>query len=107
MQALAQALDAIDGLPMHELTVSKIVAHTSASRRTLEHSFRDQLGMSPAAYRKATRLKALNRDFLLAEAGSTSVRDICRQHGFIQLGQLAADYRRHFGELPSANLQRS
>ena len=35
------------------------------------------------------------------------VQDIAPEFGFWHMGQLASDYKRHFGELPSESLIRS
>jgi len=34
------------------------------------------------------------------------VKEIAIEHGFVELGRFAGDYRRMFGELPSETLQR-
>lgn len=106
MKALEKAMELIRWLPPEDIRIPDLVAQVGVSRRTLENAFRDGFGVSPAAYLKAGRLQALNRDLLEATYGGASVASICVQHGFTQLGQLAADYRAMFGELPSVTLQR-
>jgi AraC family ethanolamine operon transcriptional activator len=107
MKPLVQVMELIGQRPPPTLGVAELVAQAGVSRRTLEHAFRDGLGMSPAAYLKATRLRALHKDFLAADPGITSVHGVCSAHGFTHEGQLAADYRKLFGELPFATLRRT
>jgi AraC family ethanolamine operon transcriptional activator len=106
MKALEKAIEIIRGQATDTLCISDLVSHTGVSRRTLESAFQDGVGVSPAAYLKATRLRALNRHLLQAARDESSVAHICQQHGFRHLGQLAADYRAMFGELPSVTLRR-
>jgi len=107
MKTLEDAMELINQRPPQDVGVLDLVAHTHVSRRTLEHAFQDGMGVSPGAYLKAARLKALNRNLLVVDSGETSVDSVCTQHGFSHLGQLAADYRAMFGELPSVTLRRS
>jgi AraC family ethanolamine operon transcriptional activator len=107
LKTLGKAMELINQRPPQDLCVSDLVAQIGVSRRTLEHAFRDGVGVSPAAYLKANRLRALNQDLLIAGSDETSVASLCAQHGFGHLGQTAADYRAMFGELPSVTLRRS
>ena len=76
------------------------------SERTLEYSFRDQLGMPLAGYRRLRRLHGARRDLSAAEAG-TKVGDVALRWGFWQLGRFAVQYRALFDERPSETLRRS
>ena len=107
LKTLGKAMELIDQRPSQDLSVSDLVAQVGVSRRTLEHAFQDGVGVSPAAYLKASRLRALNHDLLIGGSEEISVASVCAQHGFGHLGQLAADYRAMFGELPSVTLRRS
>jgi AraC family ethanolamine operon transcriptional activator len=106
MQILKRSIDLIEQLPVPEVSIPELTERVGVSRRTLEHAFQDGLDMSPAAYLKAMRLKALNKQLLICERGDTSVATLCKEQGFRHLGQAAADYRAMFGELPSATLRR-
>lgn len=106
MKALEKALELIRWQATGKLCTSDLVSQTGVSRRTLESAFQEGIGVSPAAYLKATRLRALNRNLLQTARDESSVANICQQHGFSHLGQLAADYRAMFGELPSVTLRR-
>lgn len=85
-----------------DLTVSRpigeIATGLGVSRRTLEHAFDECVNMGPGRFRKLLRLNHARR--LLTE-GSSTVTDAAMASGLPHLGRFAADYRTHFGELPS------
>jgi len=100
-RARAYALDrAVDGA-----TVTGMREASGASWRTLDYAFRERLGVTPQGFLKAIRLDAL-RKALLAADSSARIVDVATEHGFWHMGQLAADYRAQFGELPSSTLTR-
>lgn len=70
------------------------------SDRTLRLAFRERFGLGPMAYFKYLRLNAV-RSRLRADPAA-GVADAARAYGLHHLGNFAADYRRLFGELPSA-----
>jgi AraC-like DNA-binding protein len=74
--------------------------------RTLETHFKMFLGTTPLGWVRRMRL-ARARQELLHASPPTSVTDVALANGFSQLGRFAGQYRRLFGELPSATLQRS
>ena len=72
-----------------------------SSPRKLAYCFRDILGVSPARYQRAIRLNNLRRALKSAHDRQLGIQDIAARWGFYHMGQLAADYRRQFGESPS------
>jgi len=106
LKVLVEAKELIDQERKQNLSVLDLVEYTGVSRRTLEYAFHDGLGIAPAAYLKAGRLRALSRELLRRNGAETSVASLCKKFGFGHLGQVAADYRDMFGELPSATLGR-
>jgi AraC family ethanolamine operon transcriptional activator len=107
MIALNRAMDVIEHTPPPQLCMASLVEQAGVSRRTLEYAFQDSLGLSPANYIKALKLRALHKELLTGETCFASVAGLSAQHGFSHAGQLAVDYRSMFGELPSATLRRS
>lgn len=107
MKILVKARERIDQGGGQDLSVLDLVEYTGVSRRTLEYAFHDGLGVAPAVYLKAGRLRALSRELLQRDSAETSVASLCKAHGFSHLGQAAADYREMFGELPSVTLRRN
>jgi AraC family ethanolamine operon transcriptional activator len=76
------------------------------SRRWLQWSFNEVMGIGPWAYLHTMRLNGARR-MLLSAAPQTKVKDVVEAYGFWHLSRFSRDYRRHFGELPSQTLHRS
>ena len=76
------------------------------SRRWLQWSFNEVLGVGPWSYLHLMRLNGARRMLLHARPG-TKVNDAVEAFGFWHLSRFSRDYRRHFGELPSQTLQRA
>jgi AraC-like DNA-binding protein len=74
--------------------------------RTLNETFRRELGISPAAFMKGYRLFRVHRMLWWADPALVGVTDVANTFGFWHMGQFAADYRKLFGELPSETLRR-
>jgi AraC-like DNA-binding protein len=74
--------------------------------RTLETHFKLFLGTTPLGWVRRMRLSQARQRFLRS-AGKGTVTDVAVATGFNQLGRFAAQYRKVFGELPSATIQRS
>ncbi len=106
-QAIARAARALVRESHEELpSVADLCRHTGASLRTLEYAFQECVGVSPSRYLKTVRLERVRRALLDSGPG-VRVGDIANRWGFWHLGQLAADYRRRFGELPSETARAS
>ncbi|MBE0591350.1 MAG: helix-turn-helix domain-containing protein [Gemmatimonadales bacterium] len=89
------------------VTVEDLCRELGVSRRTLQYSFREVLRVNPVGYLRALRLNGVRRSLKAAADGrSGSVQDIAAHWGFWHLSHFACDYRRMFGELPSATLNR-
>ena len=63
--------------------------------------FRERFGISPKAYLRERRLNGLREELRACDPNVTTVVAVAHRWGFWHLGQLARDYRRLFGELPS------
>lgn len=84
-------------------TLLDLCRHTHVSPRTLQYCFQSVLGESPASYMKMLRLNGARKDLKRLDADMW-IGDIAANWGFWHLSQFASDYRRMFGELPSATL---
>lgn len=87
------------------LSILQVCSRVGTSRRKLNYCFQDVLGTTPVKYLRSLRLNGVRRALRQAEAGMT-VQDIASHWGFWHLSQFAQDYKRLFGELPSATLRR-
>ena len=86
--------------------VLELCACLGVSRRTLQTCFQQVLGTSPHRYLLDMRLNGLRRALRAANPEDT-VQKLAADWGFWHLSSCAAEYRRLFGELPSATLRRS
>lgn len=87
------------------LTMLEICHRIGASPRKLNYCFQDVLGFSPAKYLRAVRLNNARRDLKTPDGPDIGVQDVAARWGFWHLGQFSLDYKRQFGELPSATLR--
>jgi AraC family ethanolamine operon transcriptional activator len=90
--------------PERPLTLELLCREIYAGRRCLIQGFREQLGMGPMAYLKLQRLHAVRRTLLATGPADTTVAAEAARFGFLSPGHFARDYRRLFGERPSATL---
>jgi AraC-like DNA-binding protein len=93
--SLKEALAYIAEFGREPITVQDLLRATGASER---------FGVSPKAYLQSLRLNAARKELKNSDPLSAKVADVANQWGFWHMGQFAADYRRHFGELPSETL---
>ena len=87
------------------ITVADLCRELGVSRRTLQYSFQEVLGINPVAFLRAMRLNGVRRDLRAASRPGDAVQDISARWGFWHLGHFVTDYKRMFGELPSATLR--
>lgn len=87
------------------LTVAQLCRQVGASERTLRRGFQEHLGVSPKVFLKAQVMVGVRRALRASSPEVACVADVANRFGIWHLGQFAADYREHFGELPSATLR--
>jgi len=100
----ARAIAYIEDNADAPVTVEEVGKAAGVSLRTLNYAFREHLEVSPKKYIQALRLNAVRRE-LLAAGPPVKVVDAANRWGFWHMGQFAADFRKHFGELPSELLR--
>jgi len=106
-RAIRLVLDYVNSAPSEEITAVELCTLADCSQRWLEQSFKMRFGVTPKAYVKYLRLARLRRDLQQPPRGeSQTVIDLASTYGFWHMGQLAADYRKVYGELPSDTLKR-
>ncbi len=88
------------------LYVTDMCKAASASERTLQHAFREILGMTPIAYLTRLRLHRVRQALRAASYGSTTVAAEALEWGFWHFGEFSSAYKACFGELPSETLKR-
>ena len=85
------------------LQVIDLCRAVRVSRRTLQTSFQEVLGIGPLEYLRAMRLNGARRMLLRGDQGMR-VRDVVEAWGFWHLSRFSQNYRQMFGELPSQTL---
>ena len=107
-KALRWVLEYVNSEPSEDMTAVQLCSLADCSQSTLEHAFRKRFGTTPKSYVKCVRLARLREDLLRSSrAEGTTIIELAGVYGFWHMGQLAADYRRIYGELPSDTLKRS
>lgn len=91
----------LDASPESALNIANICEKIGVTRRTLQNATQEVFGISPQHYLKAIRLNAFRRALKVREPQRESIGDVAARWGFWHLSQLAQDYRKLFGELPS------
>ena len=86
------------------VTALELCQTLRVSRRTLQYSFQQELGVSPLQYLRAIRLNGVRRELKFSFPGAR-VWEVAARWGFWHQGQFARDYRAMFGELPSQTLR--
>jgi len=105
--AVRRTLELLERSDWADLTMSELCAQAGVSERTLQFAFRERFGLTPAAFFKARRLAAVRSELKRRGEDWATVGDVAAEFGFWHSGQFATDYKRAFGELPSATLYRS
>jgi AraC family ethanolamine operon transcriptional activator len=100
--ALRRIEDYLEEFPNNPHTVRDLCRVANVRERTLQYAFRERFGMPPKSFLLALRLNGVRRELKNADTMSTTITDLATRWGFWHMGQFAADYRRLFGELPSA-----
>jgi AraC-like DNA-binding protein len=85
------------------ITLADLVTVSGVAGRTLFQHFRAFKGVPPMRYLRQRRLEQARRNLLCATPDET-VTTIAMRWGFSHMGRFAVEYRRHFGESPSATL---
>src|SRR5262249_48384069 len=101
---LKKAIDFIRRDVGRRISVPDLAAHCGVPERTLRKHFHTFMGVSPREFWRRCRLAAVREDLLKGTDGS-SVTDAAAQFGFTHFGRFSQQYRRCFGETPSATLQ--
>jgi AraC family ethanolamine operon transcriptional activator len=82
--------------------IADLCRELGVSRRALQQSFQDTLGVKPSAYMRAVRMNGARR----AIKTENSVAEAATLWGFWHFGRFARDYNMMFGELPSEAFRR-
>jgi len=88
-----------------DLKLSDTANHLGVSQRTLEYTFKQNLGMTPKGYLQILRLHAIRDELKLADPRVTKVSDVALKYAFFHMGHFASEYKKLFGETPVETLK--
>jgi AraC family transcriptional regulator, ethanolamine operon transcriptional activator len=88
------------------LYVTDLCEAAGVSERTLQHAFKEVLGMTPVAYLTRLRLHRVRQALRAATHRSTTVTTEAVRWGFWHFGDFSRAYKTCFAELPSETLRR-
>jgi len=89
--------DLVSACPDDYTSVAELCRELGVSRRALQLSFQETLGIKPLAYLRAMRMNGARRSLKHA----STVAEAATSWGFWHFGRFARDYKVMFGELPS------
>lgn len=105
-RGLKKAIEWLEAEPSRPWRVEELAAVCGVAPRTLQKHFRHFVGRAPLAFLRELRLERAHQE-LLRGSQDASITEIATAHGFAHLGRFAIQYRRRYGESPSATLRRS
>jgi AraC-like DNA-binding protein len=86
------------------ISITDIAARVGVTPRTLQNGFRKAFNLTPAEYIRRTRVEALHKALLAADA-SAAVTDLMMNVGIVNFGRYAQYYREQIGVSPSTTLK--
>lgn len=95
-----RALDYIDANLQRKVTLAEIAAAASIGVRSLQASFRNELGKTPIQWIIERRLAGVHRELTAPDDDQASVAEVARRWGFSHLGDFSRRYRERYGETP-------
>ncbi|MEJ2793301.1 helix-turn-helix domain-containing protein [Iodobacter sp. LRB] len=105
-QAVAKTREYVLDRAGEPISIVELCEYLGISRRTLQNIFHQTLDVCPLAYLKAIRLNAVRRELLAPYSQYDSVQQAAAAMGFWHMSQFSQDFKKLFGELPSAALAR-
>lgn len=100
-----RAIEFMEANLISSINLADVVAVSGIPGRTLYKHFMDSRGVSPMRYLRDARMAKV-REELLRAGGDESVTEIALRWGFTHLGRFSVEYRKRFGESPSATRRR-
>jgi AraC-like DNA-binding protein len=105
-QHVKRALAYLRANMAEKVTLATLATACGISQRALLNQFERFLGVSPIAHLRHMRLAAARAELQQSD-GTVSISEVASRCGLSHLARFAAEYRKAFGELPSATLRRA
>jgi AraC-like DNA-binding protein len=110
LQHFRQIVDLIEDMAREQadepLHIDHICRTAGVSQRTLRNAFHVVYGSSPYRHLRAMRMSEARKALLSPASPTQTVTEVAMHFGFLELGRFSVEYRRAFGECPSATLRR-
>ncbi|MDN4613212.1 helix-turn-helix domain-containing protein [Leifsonia sp. F6_8S_P_1B] len=103
--SLRRAVRFIEDNAQRAIGVREIAEAARMSPRGLQDLFHRRLGTTPTAMLRRVRLTGAREELCAGDAGATTVAEIARRWGFVQLSRFSAAYRAEYGENPRETLR--
>jgi AraC-like DNA-binding protein len=103
MRRFHRVIESSDNQPIY---LPELCREVGASDRTLRACCQEHLGMGPKHFLLLRRMNLVRRALQDGSPADTTVTEIATRYGFWQFGRLAVEYKKLFGEAPSATLAR-
>lgn len=87
------------------LTIGDLCTTLNVSRRTLNHAFKQVLGITPVAYMRNVRLHRIRAELKFSPKQVTSIANVATRWGFWHMSLFSRYYRELFGESSSMTLE--
>jgi len=95
-----KALDYIEANLRTKLTIAEVAAAANFSVRSMQASFRRELGKTPITWIMERRLAGVHDELTSSAEMYGGVADIARRWGFTHMGDFSKRYRERYGETP-------
>ncbi|MCT7361602.1 AraC family transcriptional regulator [Mycolicibacterium llatzerense] len=102
-----ETMNHIDDHLAERITMDSVAKAVHMSVRSIQQGFHEELGMTPMTYLRERRLERAHEDLTDAmPSDGVTVTSVAERWGFHHLGSFAVEYRKRWGEAPSATLRR-
>ena len=88
-----------------DITMNDLTDVAGLSVRVLYKTFERYKFMAPMAYLKKIRLEKIRERLTSGNPDGETITELALEYNFNHLSRFAADYKKHFGELPSETLK--
>ena len=87
--------------------MTDLVNDLKVNKRSLQNSFKNNLGISAKHYLMQLRLNAIRDELLNQSNPDENIQEIARNYNFFHMGHFSEAYKNMFNETPSETLQKS
>ncbi|NHT77813.1 helix-turn-helix transcriptional regulator [Rhizobiaceae bacterium CRRU44] len=95
-----RALDYIDANLQRKITLAEIAVAAGIGVRSLQASFRKELGKTPIQWITERRLAGVHKELIDPPHIEASIAEVARRWGFTHLGDFSRKYRERYGDTP-------